>query len=117
MSGSPIPSSPVSKLAYVTYDRTPADQTPAQLSGGPHEYTPGTLIGGVLPPCNVFSCLSFSSGITVHADRWRFSSSTVDIAFSLHDFIQSYGAGIYTIYLISGSDTSSAVTSISVFVS
>ena len=117
MTGSPIPSSPIANLAYVTYDPTPTAETRSQLNGGPHEYTPGTLVGGVLPPCGILSCTSFASGITVHADTWRFSSTTVDIAFSLHDFIQAKGAGVYTVYLITGSDTNSAITSISVFVS
>ena len=101
---------------YIAYDGTPSAETPAQLSSGPHEYGPGTLVGGVLPPDFLGGCPQFTQGITVCASTWKFSSSGVDIAFSLQKFVANYGAGVYTVYLITGSDTSSAVATISVFV-
>lgn len=100
---------------YITYDHTPSPETPKQLNSGPHEYGPGLLVGGVLPPCEL-ACQSFEQGITVHADTWVFSPNRVAADFSLDAFIQRYGAGVYTVYLITGADTSSAITSISVFV-
>ncbi|QQG48134.1 MAG: CAP domain-containing protein [archaeon] len=103
------------KAVYITYDSPPTAETPAQLNAGPHEYGPGTLTGGVLQPCS-FGCPSFQSGITVYADTWKFTSTQDALAFSLHDFIQHYGAGVYTIYAVTGSDTGTAITSISVFV-
>lgn len=101
---------------YIAFDSTPAPETPAQLDSGPHEYGPGTLIGGVLPPDFLGGCGQFVQGVTVCADTWKFSSSGVDIAFSLRQFVTAYGPGVYTVYLITGSDTSSAITTTSVFV-
>jgi uncharacterized protein YkwD len=119
MTGVPLQSSVTGKSnsIYIAFDSTPQPQTPAQLNNGPNEYGPGTLIGGVLPPCNSLlnACRQFN-GISVNADTWKFSSTQVDVSFSLQEFIRAYGSGVYTVYLITGSDTSSAITSISVFV-
>ncbi len=102
---------------YIAFDPTPSAETPALLNAGPHEYSPGTLVGGVLPKSGILgSCAQFTQGTTVCADKWEFSSPGVDIEFSLGDFIKNYGAGVYTIYLITGSDTNSAITTLSVFV-
>ena len=101
---------------YIAFDNASAAETPSALNNAPHEYGPGSLIGGVLPPNVLGRCGQFTQGITVCAHTWEFSSAGVDIAFSLSEFIKSYGPGVYTIYLITGSDTNSAITSISVFV-
>jgi hypothetical protein len=100
---------------YVTYDGSPAPETPAQLDAGPTEYSAGDLMGGVLPPCSQ-SCNVFAAGVTVHATVWQATPESVDIAFDLSRFIQVYGAGVYTVYLLTGEDTGTALTSISVFV-
>jgi len=101
---------------YIAFDPTPSAETTAQLNAGPHEYGPGTLEGGVLPKNGILGdCAQFTQGTTVCADKWDFSSSSVDIAFSLQEFVKNYGPGVYTIYLITGSSTSSAITSICVF--
>ena len=102
---------------YIAFDGTPSPETPTALSSGPHEYGPGALVGGVIPPDFFGGCSRrFTQGITVCADSWKFSSSGIDIAFPLDQFAKSYGSGVYTIYLITGSDTDSAITSISIFV-
>ena len=101
---------------YIAFDSTPAPETTAQLDSGPHEYTPGTLVGGVLPPAFFGRCAQFTTGITVCAGTWKISSSGVHITFSLRQIVASYGPGVYTVYLITGQDTSSTITSISVFV-
>ena len=100
---------------YVTFDGTPAAQTPAQLDSGPSEYDAGDLLGGVLPPCSQ-SCNVFSEGLTVRATVWQVTLQSVNFTFDLSRFIQAYGAGVYTVYLLTGQDTGTAVTSISVFV-
>ena len=119
MSGVPTQSSVTDKSnsVYVTFDDTPQPQTASQLNSGPREYGPGTLTGGVLPSCNPLSCPHFQNGITVYADTWKLSSTQVEISFSLQEFINAHRAGVYTLYLITGSDTNSAITSISVFIS
>jgi uncharacterized protein YkwD len=115
MTGPSMKPVPTVDAIYITYDHTPSPETPEQLNSGPHEYGPGLLVGGVLPPCDLV-CQSFERGISVHADTWVFSPNRVAADFSLDDFIQRYGAGVYNVYLITGADTSSAITSISVFV-
>jgi hypothetical protein len=88
-----------------------------QLNNGPHEYGPGTFVGGVLPRTGFFgSCGQFDIGTTVCADRWKFTPTTFDITFSLDAFVKGNGPGVYTLYLITGASTDSAITSISVFV-
>lgn len=117
MTGVPLQHVAAPNSIYVAFDSTPAATTPAQLSAGPHEYGPGTLIGGVLPRSGFFGdCGQFSSGTTVCADKWTFSANTADFAFTLQPFVKQYGPGVYTIYLITGSSTESAITSISVFI-
>ncbi len=116
MTGTLIQSVAAPSAIYIAYDGTPAPQTTTQLDSGPHEYGPGTLVGGVLPHSLFGGCGRFTTGITVCADTWKFSSAGVDIAFSLRQFVTTYGSGVYTVYLITGSDTNSAITTISVFV-
>lgn len=117
MTGTPLKSGITSNEIFVSHDDTPSSLTQAQLDNGPREYTVGTIVGGVLPPCgSVLGCGTFQQGITVYADTWKFTSTQLDVVFSLHDFVQRYGSGVYTVYLITGNDTSTAITSISVFV-
>jgi uncharacterized protein YkwD len=117
MQGTPINGTPRPNSIYIAYDSTPAAENRSQLDSGPHEYGPGTLVGGVLPPSGLFGgCGQFSTGTTECADSWTFSSSGVKITFSLEPFIKNYGTGVYTVYLITGSTTDSALTTISVFV-
>ena len=113
MTGTPLEAGLSANSINILYDQTPLPETPAQLNSGPHEYGLGSPVGGVLPPCD-FSCQEFYQGTTVYADTWTFTPSLVAVSFSLRDFIQLYGAGVYTIYLITGNDTSSALTSISI---
>ena len=116
--GAPTESVTAPNSIYIAFDGTPSPESTAQLNAGPHEYGPGTLVGGVLPPTGFFGgCGQFSSGTTVCAKTWTFTSSSVDIAFSLADFVSNYHAGVYTVYLITGSSTESSLTTISVFVS
>ncbi|HKT22820.1 MAG TPA: CAP domain-containing protein [Nitrososphaerales archaeon] len=115
MQGAPISGTPKPNSIYIGFDGTPSSQTPSQLNSAPHDYGPGTLVGGVLPPSGIFGCGQFTTGTTVCADRWTFTSSTVSISFSLEPFIKDYGPGVYTVYLITGSSTDSALTTISVF--
>ncbi len=115
MTGTPLQEGINAKSVLIFYDPTPQPETVSALINGPHEYDPGSPAGGVLPPCSVF-CSQFSQGTTVYANTWVFSSTHVDITFSFQSFVTDEGAGVYTIYLMTGSDTSTAITSISVFV-
>ena len=118
MRGTPIPGTPTPTAIYVAFDSTPAPETRAQLDSGSHEYGPGTLSGGVLPPTGLFgACSQFTTGITVCADRWTFNSTALYISFSLDQFVREDGPGVYTIYLVTGSSTDTALTTLSVFVS
>ena len=117
MKGVPTLSFSSPNSLYIAFDDSPTAMTPVQLNSGPHEYGPGTLVGGILPRTGFFGdCGQFSSGITVCADTWRVTPTTLNITFSLLPFIKTYGPGVYTLYLITGSSTNSAITSICVFV-
>jgi len=115
LKGTSTGSFPSPTSLYVAFDDSPAAATPAQLNSGPHEYDPGTLVGGVVPRGFFGGCGQFTSGITVCADTWKVTSSVVDIEFPLEPFIKNYGPGVYTLYLITGSSTDTAITSLSVF--
>jgi len=117
LTGAPTGSFPTPNSLYVAFDNPTVAMSPGQLNSGPHEYGPGTLIGGVLPRTGFLGdCGQFTSGTTVCADTWEVTSKTVDIAFPLDSFINDYGPGVYTLYLITGSSTESAITSVCVFV-
>jgi len=115
MSGTPLEAGLTGSAVYVYYDSTPTPETPAQLNAGPHEYGSGASLGGVLPPCYL-TCSTFEHGITAYAGEWTFTSTSVAVSFSLHDFIQRYGPGVYTLYLLTSADPSSDITSFCVFV-
>ena len=118
MMGVPTQAVTAPSSIYVTFDSTPAATSRDVLNSGPHEYGPGTFLGGVLPRTGFLGdCGQFTTGTTVCADKWQFSSSSVDIAFALEPFIKNNGPGAYTLYLLTGSDTGTAITSMSVFVS
>jgi uncharacterized protein YkwD len=86
-------------------------------------YDQGTFLGGAIP-CSggpLSGCNRFSSGITVTPSTWNVNSTSIDIAFSLRQFIQNNGSGVYTIYLTqntfaSNSNETEPLTSISIFV-
>ena len=101
---------------YITYDSTPQAETPSQLNSGPTEYDPGTIVGGVLPPMVLGSCGMFETGTTVCAGTWTFTQSEVDVGFSLNPFINQNGAGVYTIYMVTGQSTDTAITTLSLFI-
>ncbi len=105
----------------IFYDPPPQPLTSAELDT---EYTgsydQGSFLGGIVPPCNgLFSrCLQFAQGITEQAATWQVSGNSIDIQFSLSSFIQNSGNGVYTVYLVQGSqENPEYLTSISVFVS
>lgn len=113
--GVPVSTSVKGSSIAVFYDPTPEPMSVLALNTGPREYTPGTLIGGVMQPCS-YLCPYFSNGITVYASRWVYTPSQLNIIFSLSKFIQQNGPGVYTLYMLTGSSTDTAITSISIFV-
>jgi len=115
MRGPPIGSAMSPTEILITFDTKPSAETQSQLNSGPSEYGPGTVIGGVLPPCTL-ACPRFEQGITAYATSWTFTRTQTDVVFALSDFVRQHGAGVYTLYLLTGSDTGTAITSISVFV-
>lgn len=104
----------------VYYDPLP---TPISSSNLTNEYNtpygPGAFVGGAVPQCNNFfqSCEKFDQGVTVSATTWQVGSNTLDIQFSLANFIAIEGAGVYTLYMVQGAlSNPEYLTSISVFV-
>jgi uncharacterized protein YkwD len=116
MTGNVVTPVPSPVQIYVTYDATPSPESSAQLDAGPSEYSAGELLGGVLPPCND-ACSVFAAGLTVRATVWQATPESLNITFDLSRFIQVHGSGVYTVYLVTGADAGTALTSISVFVS
>jgi len=110
------PLTPSSVMIF--YDSMPTNLNSSTLNNqyyGP--YSQGTFIGGVLPPCNIFQgCASYQRYITIYADTWQTSSTSINIQFSLSKFINQNGNGVYTIYLVQGNQSSPEyLTSYSVF--
>jgi hypothetical protein len=114
------PLNPTSVLVF--YDQTPQPLSAEALNtnssyDGP--YTQGTFVGGAVPPCNdIFGgCAQFASGITVHATTWNVATDSIDIKFSLANFVSEYGNGVYTLSLVQGNESDPEfLTSYSVFV-
>ena len=114
MSGT-VASSVNPQEVLVAFDPSPSALTTHQLNTGPNHYDPGAIVGGVLTPCT-FGCPTFNQGTTAYATTWQFGPSRFDLVFPLADFVNANGAGVYTLYLLQGMDTGTAITSISVFV-
>ncbi len=112
------PLNPTSILIF--YDATPQPLTSVQLDTQYYgSYDQGTFLGGVVPPCNgiLGRCLQFSQGVTEQASTWATSGNYIDIKFSLENFLSSNGNGVYTVYLVQGSQSNPEyLTSISIFV-
>lgn len=102
----------------VFFDPIPALENASALNSGPREYDPGTLIGGIFPPCSVV-CAYSQTGLSVYASNWEFTPEQVSLSFSLSQFFQKLGPGVYTLYLLGEDNTNSslenALTSISIF--
>jgi uncharacterized protein YkwD len=104
----------------IFYDPTPTNLSASTLTANySMPYNQGTFAGGVVPPCNgiLQPCQRFGQGVTVSASTWQVASNSIDIQFSLSDFISRSGNGVYTVYLVQGQNTSPEyLTSISVFI-
>ena len=83
-------------------------------------YDEGTIIGGAIPCSSGVFCKQFSSGTTVTPSTWIVTSSSINIVFSLNQFLSKEGSGVYTIYLtqntFAGSNKTESLTSISLFI-
>ncbi len=85
----------------VSFDPTPQPMTIAQLDAT-FAYDPGTSIGAVFAPCPTgYTCSPTTNdgGIAVYASSWAYSGGDLSVAFSLSDFTQKYGSGVYTLYM------------------
>lgn len=116
--GTPVNLSQKSSEMAVFYDPIPTSENVSALNNSPHEYDPGTLVGGVFPPCPVV-CPYSQTGVTVYASHWEYTPTEVSLSFSLSQFVQRFGPGVYTLYLLAGGNTNTtvdnALTSISIF--
>ena len=103
----------VSQLA-VYYDPAPSPMTVSQLDAT-FAYGPGTFVGGVFPPCSA-SCEYYPGAVSVYANEWYITSTSVSIQFSLSQFASADGPGVYTIYLQTTDSSGSAFFMYSVFI-
>jgi hypothetical protein len=87
----------------IFYDN-PSPLTVSQLNNPPYQdgYDTGTLAATVLPPN-----WQATSGITITADNWNQNGNSFQISFSLSQAIATYGKGVYTLYLTTGTGTTS----------
>lgn len=98
----------------VYYDSAPKTMNVSQLDAT-STYGPGTLVGGVLPPC-VINCAYYPGEVTVYASSWQVSANSISIDFSLNSFVQAEGAGVYTVYVQTGDSTADSILTYSIFV-
>jgi len=80
----------------IFYDSPPSNLTSYQLENPPYNdgYTQGTLVGLALPP-NYQSV----KGITITAQTWTQQGQTFKIVFDMTQAFNTYGNGVYTLYL------------------
>lgn len=77
---------------------------------------PGTLLGGVFPPCpSGYACPAETTDghLAMRATAWQSSNDLTLIQFPLASFVQNYGDGVYTLYLFN--DSGELWTSLSIF--
>lgn len=107
----------------VYYDPTPAPINSSILNSEFQKpYGQGTFIGGVLP-CSIVCSARFDSpnSITIRPQSWDVTSSSINIIFSLQQFVSKEGSGVYTVYLTQNTfarnpNDTEPFTSISIFV-
>lgn len=81
-------------------------------------YGPGTFVTEVFGPCPPrYQCPNQleNGGTASFASLWKISPSLFEVQFSLASFVQQYGNGVYTLYLIPQRSNDS-ITSYSIFV-
>jgi uncharacterized protein YkwD len=107
----------------VSYDPTPTPINASTLNSQYQiPYNEGTFLGGAIPCASGLQlCNRFNGGITVRPSTWDVTNSSVDIVFSLQQFTNKDGSGVYTIYLTqntfaSNPNDTESLTSFSIFV-
>lgn len=92
---------PLQNLQLVVYqDPTPTNLTDSQLAAPPYSgaYDSGDFVGGVVPSC-IIGCETYQNGLTISANRWSVTNSSVEIEFHITRFVDIYGSGVYTVYM------------------
>jgi hypothetical protein len=94
----------------VFYDKPPI-LSKDEIFGKLKAYDTGVCVGGVTP---LHSRTYFAQGLTVEATKWEQTESSIYIEFSVRQFFQKSGSGVYTIYLTED-DSKLNYTSLSIF--
>jgi len=97
----------------IFYDPVPTSLSTSALGSEPYNGScgQGQFAGGVIPDPHT----TFVNGTTVRPDSWTVTGGgSISISFSMSEFIEQYGSGVYTIWVWVNSTT--YVTSISVFI-
>ncbi len=104
---------PDSVIVY--YDPTPTPINASTLNSQYQKpYDQGSFLGGVLTAPE-----EFRGGLTVRPEVWQVNATSINIVFSLNQFIQQDGSGVYTLYLTQNtfnSNETESLTSISLFI-
>jgi hypothetical protein len=100
------------KQIAIFYDN-PVPLTPSQLEQAEYQdgYDAGTYVGLVLPPN-----WQATGGITITADGWTQNGNDFQISFSLSQAAAAFSEGVYTLYLQTGSSTTDALLTYSVWI-
>jgi uncharacterized protein YkwD len=107
----------------INYDPTPMPLNASVLNSQYQvPYNEGTFIGGVIP-CSYICTTKFDSpnSLTIQPSTWDVTGDSINIVFSLTQFIARDGSGVYTIYLTqntfaSNPNDTETLTSFSIFV-
>lgn len=107
----------------VFYDPTPQEINASTLNVEYQKpYDQGTFLGGVIP-CSYVCSTQFNSpnALTIRPQEWSVTSDSLNIVFSLQQFVSKSGSGVYTIYLTQNTfarnpNETEPLTSISIFV-
>jgi hypothetical protein len=103
----------------IFYDN-PTSLTVDKIKQAPYQgsYSPGTYVATVWspPPAGTYYTYSDNTIHNIEANTWIENGNNFQISYSLVNVINSYGKGVYTIYLIAGSSTAESLTTYSIWI-
>ncbi len=97
----------------IFYD-SPSNLTVTEIKQPQYQdgYGPGTYVGMALPP----NWQATDGSVTITTSSWSQNGDSFEIGFSLSQATAAYGAGVYTLYLATGSSTAESLTTYSIWI-
>ena len=119
LSGTTSNSEYIPASLFVFYSN-PNPLTVNQLENAPYNgsYNPGTLIASIVPPARPGYYYNWSNYPLdgIEATIWNQTNTSFQISFSLAKTINNHQKGIYTLYLLSGANTTDALLTYSIWI-